>query len=206
MRCRQAKLRPADIAEIDGILLTTPLRTTTDLMRTLYRPYALAAADGFARAGLVPPGRIVHAAHALKGYRGILQARELSLLIDPLADSPGESWQRLRLVDSGMPIPISQFEVVDAFGQRRYLDHAYPEVLVGVEFDGREFHTDPVDRRHDTERRDYLTEVLGWRIIVARRDDIFGIDTTFEQTVGRLLGIPPRLPRRWGDGVIRRAA
>ncbi len=205
VQCRQAKLKPADVGDLGGMLLTTPLRTTTDLMRTLYRPYALAAADGMARAGLVHPDQVTHATHTLKGYPGILQARELSLLVDPLAASPGESWQRLRLIDAGMPMPTSQFEVVDAFGRRRYLDHAYPEVLVGVEFDGREFHTDPAHAAHDVERRNYLIEVLGWRILVARREDIFGVDTTFEQTIGRLLGIQPRLPRRWGDGLIRRA-
>ncbi len=206
VQCRQAKIASADIAEIDGVLLTTPLRTTTDLLRTLYRPHALAAADGMAGVGLVDVDQVSHTTYTLKGFPGILQARELALLIDPLAASPGESWQRLRLVDAGMPTPVSQFEVVDAFGRSRFLDLAYPEVRVGVEFDGREYHTDPEHRRHDEARRAYLCTVLGWRIVVAGHSDIFGADTAFERSVGELLGIAPKLPRTWGDGRAHRVA
>jgi hypothetical protein len=136
----------------------------------------------------------------LKGYPGIVQARSLSHLVEPLAASAGESWQRLRILDAGLPRPTAQYEVVDHLGRTFFLDHAYPEVLVGVEYDGRQFHTGDADVTHDAERRSDLSDLLGWRWSIARREDIFGMSTHFEERLGELLGIRPILPRRWGFG------
>jgi hypothetical protein len=200
VRCRQAHIDAEDVMFTDGVHHTTPLRTASDLLRRLYRPYALAAADGLARAGLVEVDELCDFVARLKGYPGIIQARSLSHLVEPLAQSAGESWQRLRMLDAGFPPPVAQFEVVDHLGNTFFLDHAYPEILVGVEFDGRTFHTDEDDVLHDSSRRGRLTDLFGWRWAVARRESIFGADTTFEEKLGALLGIPPLLPRRWGYG------
>ncbi len=51
-RARQAIIWSEDIQFVDGVHLTTPVRTVSDLLRKMYRPYALAAADAFAHAGL----------------------------------------------------------------------------------------------------------------------------------------------------------
>lgn len=85
-------------------------------------------------------------------------------------------------------------------GQTYFLDHGYPEVLVGAEFDGRRFHTTGADVAHDAERRDHLSALLGWRWAIARREDLFGASTAFEDRLGELIGIRPILPRRWGFG------
>lgn len=199
VRCRQAYIDAADVTFTAGIHHTTPLRTASDLLRRLYRPYALAAADGLAHAGLIDPEDTRDYVARLKGYPGIIQARSLSHFIEPLAQSAGESWQRLRILDAGFPHPIAQFEVQDHAGNIYFLDHAYPEILIGVEFDGREFHTEDFQLEHDVERRSHLSEVFGWRWSVARRSDIFGSETTFEDRLGIQLGMKP-LPRRWGHG------
>ena len=170
----------------------------SDLLRGLYRPYALSAADAFARAGLIVVDEVINYVHRLKGYRWIVQARSLAVLIDGRAESPGESWQRLRIHDAGFPPPTPQFEVVDATGLLRRLDLAYPELLIGSEYDGREFHTLRDDRIHDQERRADLTGRFGWRWVNADRSRIFGPDPAFELELGVLLNIPPVLPRRWG--------
>jgi len=198
VRCRQADLALDDVDRVGGVWVTTPERTAMDLLRSLYRPYALSAADAMVGAQLLRDEDLIQRAFELKGYRGIVQARELSLLVDGQSASPGESWMRLRLLDAGLPRPVCQFEVVDRFGRRRFLDSAYPEVKVGVEFDGREFHTDAHDREHDADRRNYLTTVLGWHIVVATTETIFGFDASFEREVAALLGTPARLPRMWG--------
>ncbi len=200
IRCRQAHLDSEDVTFVGGVHVTTPLRTASDLLRRLSRPYALAAADGFAHAGLVSTDELQDFVARLKGYPGIVQARSLSHLVEPLAESPGESWLRLRMLDAGFPRPTAQLEVTDHLGRTFFLDHAYPEVLVGVEYDGRQFHTDEADVAHDAERRADLSEMLGWRWAVARRDDVFGASTAFEERLGDLLGMRPILPRRWGSG------
>jgi hypothetical protein len=200
VRCRQAYIEPDDLMRIGDITVTTPVRTVSDLLRRLYRPYALAAADAFARAGLASRAEVMQFVHRLKGYPGIVQARSLSRLIDPRAQSPGESWQRLRILDAGFPPPVPQFEVVDSLGRTWFLDHAYPELLIASEYDGTEFHTAQAHREHDEDRRGFLTEVHGWRWVNAGRSRLFGPDTAFEEELGDLLGMPPLLPRRWGSG------
>lgn len=196
-RGRQAILRSEDVDFVEGIHLTTPLRTVSDLLRSMYRPYALAAADAFAAAGLVRPPEVVDYVARLNGYRGIVQARSLAAVIEPKTQSPGESWQRLRMIDAGFPLPEAQHVVVDDFGRTFFIDLSYPERLIGSEFDGREFHTDAGHRQHDDDRRGYLTDVYGWRWINGTRSRIFGTDTSFEDELGTALGMTP-LARRWG--------
>lgn len=198
VRCRQAIIPDADVTQVDGVLVTNPTRTAADLLRTLRPPYALAAADGLAHAGLVDPLELWHYVARLKGYRWIVQARRLADLVEPDTESPGESWTRLRLVDAGFPRPEAQFSITDRSGREIYrLDLAYPEVRIAIEYDGVEFHTDKSDIDHDAERRQLLRDRWGWRTVIADRAKILGDDATFEWEIGELLGRTPMLPRQW---------
>ena len=183
---------------IDGLRLTTPVRTATDLLRRLRRPYALSGVDVMAHAGLVSPAELIRYVDRLKHFPGIVQARELVVLVEPKAESPGESWQRLRLVDAGFPRPEAQFVVCDYAGRElARLDHAYPAARVGAEYDGAEYHSHDEDRERDRERRAYLRRALGWRIVVANQDQTLGKDAGFEMEMGHLLHLVPELPRQW---------
>jgi len=206
VRCRQAEIDLDDVERLGGVWVTTPERTAIDLLRTLYRPYALAAADAMTHAGLVRQESLIQRAFDLKGFPGIVQARELAIVIDGRAESPGESWMRLRLTDAKLPMPVCQFEVVDHLGRVRILDAAYPESLVGIEFDGREHHTAQADQQHDLERRDFLAQALGWRVVVATRETVFGPSADLERQVAGLLGLTPQLPRLWGTMPVATAA
>ena len=198
-RGRQAILSASDVDFVEGVHVTTPVRTVSDLLRRMYRPYALAAADAVAHAGLIMPDEVVDYVARLKGYRGVVQARSLAILIEPRTESPGESWQRLRMLDAGFPPPDPQFVVIDDFGRELRIDLPYPELLIGTEFDGREHHTDDVHRKHDDERRGYLSAVYGWQWVIGTRERIFGSDTSFEDELGSLLGVTP-IARWWGYG------
>jgi len=198
VRCREGYLPSEDLEEIDGLLVTNPRRTTVDMLRTLWRPHAIAAADAMAHAGLVTREQVMAHLAPMKRFPGIVQARSLAPLIDYRAESAGESWQRLRMVDAGFPIPQSQITVRDRSGVvRARLDNGYPEAKVGVEYDGREFHSEDHDKEHDEARRTFLRDILGWRICVAKHKDIFGDNPAFELKIGSWIGIPPQLPRRW---------
>ncbi len=178
-------------------MVTNAVRTTVDLLRTMWRPHALAAADAMAHARLVTLEEVQAHIKGMKRYPGIVQARSLVRMIEPLAESPGESWQRLRLIDAGLPVPQAQVQLYNrAGGAIVRLDNAYKAAKVGLEYDGREFHDDPVDQEHDDSKRRYCREVLGWRLMAAKHADIFGDDPSYEQRVGDWLGIRP-LPRRW---------
>jgi len=196
-RGRQAILPSEDVVYVDGVHVTSPVRTVSDLLRKMYRPYALAAADAFAAAGLIDIDEIVAYVARLKGYRGIVQARSLAAITDPRMQSPGESWQRLRMLDAGFPPPHPQFEVVDDFGRSYFIDLPYPDLLIGTEYDGQEFHTDVNHRQHDDDRRAYLQDLYGWRWVIGDRARIFGDDTSFEDELGAMLGMTP-IARWWG--------
>jgi hypothetical protein len=198
VRCREGYLPPADLAEVEGLVITSAVRTTVDLLRTLWRPYALAAGDAMAHAGLVTTEEVMAYIALKKRYPGIVQARALAPLIDGLAESAGESWLRMRVIDAGFPIPRCQIVVVNRFGfEYARIDDGWEAAQVGAEYDGREFHSEDADRVHDDERREVLRKVYGWRIAVGRYDHIFGDDPAFEIKIGSWLGIPPQLPRRW---------
>ncbi|WP_375003331.1 type IV toxin-antitoxin system AbiEi family antitoxin domain-containing protein [Aeromicrobium sp. CTD01-1L150] len=196
--CRQAIVPDDDIVLVGDVASTSPVRTASDLLRRLYRPYALAAGDGFLRAGLVTHHELMRFVSRLKGFPGIVQARSLVTQVDARAESPGESWQRLRITDAGFPPPDLQILVTDLEGNDRRIDMGYENVMIGSEFDGREFHTRAADVLHDSQRRDLLGRI-GWRWVNATRERLFGPDTSFEQELGALLGISPR-PRTWGGG------
>ena len=76
------------------------------------------------------------------------------------------------------------------------LDMGYPERLIAAEYDGAVDHTSESDRKRDYVRRAQLDERFGWRVAVARQNDIWGEDQSFELTVGSWLGLMP-LPRMW---------
>lgn len=198
VRCVEGYVPAEEVIDVDGLEVTTPVRTTVDLLRTMRRPHALAAADSFAHAGIVTPQQVQEYVGRLRRYPGVVQARELAALMEPLTESPGESWLRLRLVDAGFPRPRPQLPILDRRGdERARLDLAYEEARVGVEYDGILDHTEPTERWHDEKRRTYLRDIHGWRIVVAGRDETLGSDPGVERQVGEWLGQEPVLPRRW---------
>jgi hypothetical protein len=148
-----------------------------------------------AHAGWVSMAELTDRIYRLRGYPGIVQARRLAHLVDPATESPGESWTKLRLVEAGCPMPTAQVRVADKKGRLAYLDLGYEAARVGCEYDGREVHTLAADVAHDLDRRGWLRDVLGWRIAVARKETIFGLEPSFDAEVALWLGLTP-LPRQ----------
>jgi hypothetical protein len=197
VRCREGYLPDDDLMTLSGLVVTTPVRATADMLRSLWRPHAMAAADAMAHAGLVTPEEVMAYIRPMKRYPGIVQARALASLIEPLAESPGESWQRLRLVDAGLPVPGAQLEVSDRFGRIvARLDNDYEKAKVGIDYDGREFHDDDDAKEYDESKRTFLRDVLGWKISVAPYERAFGSDTKFEDEIAEWLSMKAR-PRWW---------
>lgn len=166
-------LSAADIIEIDGLQLTTQLRTACDLGRGLWRFDALAAIDGFLRLGL-DHDRLRAEVERFKGFRGVLQLRALVPLGDPDAESPPESALRLHWYDADIGTPDTQVWVYDDDGSPKYrIDVGNPEVLYGGEYFGEEFHGE-VDEAHDDVRITWLEQRRDWHIDVFRKDDVYG--------------------------------
>jgi hypothetical protein len=163
-------LGPDDVMSVDSVRLTTPLRTALDLGCKLSRREAIAAMDGFARHCAVTPVTLAAALPRYRRRRGVIQLRQLVPLVDPRAESPGESMTRLTIIDEGLPVPELQYWVRRHDGDAYRLDLAYPLHRVAVEYDGVEFHSSPARRAADERRRAWLRE-HGWTIIVVTKDD-----------------------------------
>lgn len=163
-----------DIEEIDGVRLTTPLRTACDLGRLLWRYDALGAIDGFLRLG-VDQQRLVAEVDRFKGFRGVVQLRHLAPLGDTGAESQPESALRLHWHESGIPVPPqTQIWVHDDLGTPRFrIDVGCVDVKYGAEYFGEEFHGD--DEREDDETRlEWLSSRRAWDMDVFTKIDVYG--------------------------------
>ena len=96
-------------------------------------------------------------------FRGSRKCCKALRLIREDTDSPRETYLRLWLLRYGLPEPTVNYEVQDGSRQRFYLDLAYPEYRVGVEYNGRHHHgqwAEDLDRFNAFQSR-------GWHIFVA---------------------------------------
>ncbi|SIR69333.1 endonuclease domain-containing protein [Microbacterium sp. RURRCA19A] len=183
------QLKPHGVTTVtttDGVTLTDPA-TTWALLGTLLRhPYDLvAAADALVTGERIagPRGRVVReplatieqlqaALDAAHKRRGIVALRDALPRVRRGAASRTESWTRLTLVDAGLPEPALNHDVHDVDGFVACVDLAYPDLRVGVEYEGDHHRTDAAQWQRDLERYERLT-AAGWRIVRVTRDTLF---------------------------------
>ncbi|MBJ7290005.1 hypothetical protein [Williamsia sp.] len=159
---RTDQLDPADVTMIDGLAVTNPVRTAYDLGRRTPDWRALGRLDDLARHTDLDLRQLWAYTRDHPRTKGIRQLRELSALVDPKAESPGESWLRLLMIRHGLPRPESQIIITDHNGREiARFDLGYRRYKIGIDYDGVDFHTSPTDRAHDM-RRDMRTRDLGW--------------------------------------------
>lgn len=181
-----AILSDDEVIEIDGVLVTTPLRTALDLGRWLPLIDGVPAIDAMLHHQVVSLDALEGGPARLRGRRHKLRLERAIELADGRAESPQESRLRVRLVvDAKLPRPEVQYVVPVAGGEFR-LDLAYVEVRVAVEYDGMEHHSADGDMAYDTWRRDLLRG-LGWTVHVARSHDVLGGWMGFTGAVGTSL-------------------
>jgi hypothetical protein len=197
VRTVESKIEADDVATVNGIRVTNPDRTAVDLLRFHRRPFALSSVDAMARAGLIDLRAVRRRIGRLARHPGVRQARELVMMIDPARESHGESWTFLRLVDAGLPRPKPQIEVFDRYGKLvARIDMGYEAVRVGVEFDGKQFHT-AEDQDHDERRRERLKREFDWRLVTCDSASVMSDEPRLEEEVAQLLGVDCLRPRVW---------
>lgn len=166
-------LTDEDVMVVQGVRVTTPLRTALDLGRMLPRYDAIGALDGFLRAG-VERDPLLAGVDRFKGYRGVVQLRELAPLADPRAESMPESALRLHGKDAGLPALEPQFWVCDEWGREVYrLDLALPALRYGAEYHGERFHRGRDNEARDEQRGEWL-EGRDWELDVFWKNDLYG--------------------------------
>jgi len=140
---------------VDGMWVTSPLRTAYDLGRRSPLLEAVIAMDALAFRFGFALYDVVRFGYRHLGAAGSRQLPEVARLANPLAESPMETRIRLAIHFDGLPVPVLQHPV----GPYR-LDMAYPEIMLGIEYDGRE-HLTQERAMHDLDRQAYVT-AAGW--------------------------------------------
>lgn len=154
-------LRPYDMEELDGLPLTSAVRSVTYLMRhasTLLE--AVTALDMAAYNDLVSVNEVLAYQPTLPAWTGIPLCRKASVLADENAWSPREVKVRLTwTMLAELPRPLCNRPVFDRAGRHV----ATPDLLdeeagVALEYDG-ELHLAGAQRRRDRDREEALRRV-----------------------------------------------
>lgn len=104
------------------------------------------------------------------GTRGVRKAHKAFQLCMPGTDSVPETDVRLLLVRAGLPTPMVNLRIEDTSRRWYFLDLAYAEHKVAVEYDGA-IHANRTHVQRDVTRRRVI-EDLGWRIITVTSEDL----------------------------------
>lgn len=146
---RARELVEEDLAEVDGIPVTSPARTLLDLAGTLNRAQLLRAVEQSQRCGRLnlPAIERVIGRHPTRRGAGQLRA----LLRQYVGPVPVRSELERRFLelatDSGLPTPQVNVKVAGL-----EVDVYWPQWRLVVELDGRAFHSDPRSFERDRVR------------------------------------------------------
>jgi hypothetical protein len=146
---RNERIDAEDISLIDGIPVTSPVRTAFDLARHLPRDLAVRHLDALARATGITATEVQLLGERYPRARGLPQSRIALPLMDGGAESPQETRVRLILIDDGLPAPRTQIRLTDGH-KEAFLDMGYDEPMVGFDYDGE---------HHQTNRNRYVYDI-----------------------------------------------
>ncbi|MGR0221898.1 hypothetical protein [Agromyces sp. ZXT2-6] len=150
--------------QLGALLAADDLVAAADFLLTGTEPY-----DG--RPPLCTPPELAVALDAHPGCRGAASLRAAHALARRGALSRRESLLRLDLVRADLPEPVPNHRVLDAGGALlAMIDLAYPEYLVGIEYQS-DLHRTPSRWRRDIRRIEGLADA-GWVIVQATSDDV----------------------------------
>jgi very-short-patch-repair endonuclease len=169
-----AHLDDDDVVLLHGLPVTSLTRTMLDCARHLPSERALIIADQCLQRGASRSAALT-ALDCLGPVVGVTRARRVLAEADARSESPGETLTRVRLHRFGVPPAEPQVEVRTRAGVYR-LDFAWPELLVGLEFDGRSKYFGDVPTEEvlfQERRRERILTEEGWTIIRIEWADLF---------------------------------
>ena len=165
-----ATLGGVEVTSWFGAPVTTVARTVVDCARH-DRWDGIMAADAALRDGLVTPAELERAVSRAEGWPYVRRARAVIALADGRAESPLESITRLRVAESGLPVPELQVWIRDPSSGRRFrVDGLWRDQRVVLEIDGGGKYTREELRREV--EREHVLRRLGYRIVRVMGDDV----------------------------------
>lgn len=177
---------PDDLAVVHGIPVTSVLHSAIDVVRMGIRPgfrtrarslpipEALVLLDAATRAvGVLDSGCAVRLIESMRPRfwhcTGIRAVDEAMPYVDPLAESPLESWSRGHMIVHGVPAPLTQQVVTGVDGIDYRVDFCWPGMRVIGEADGLAKYGDSPAQVREAKRRELARqralEEAGWIVV-----------------------------------------
>lgn len=198
-----AHCRTVSSVRVQGLPVCTSVENFLELAEHLSLVDLVIVGDALVRHGWVQLDDLRAAVAGALGRRGIRRARRGASLVRTRVDSPMETRIRLLLVLAGMPCPVPGFRVMQDGQLIGFVDLAYPEYMVVLEYDGDLHRVLKRKWRMDVATREALRD-LGWTVIVLTADD-YAVRPA--HTVGRVARELVRrghsdVPPVWGSGTV----
>lgn len=198
-----------DVVELDGVRLTSPLRTCFDLMRERRLVEAVVVADAFLFATGLPPVLLSTYVADRRRWPGVREARIAVGLARQGVRSPGETRLRMVYVLAGLPEPWVNVPVLDGRGVLL----GTPDLLardepVAMEYDGG-YHDEEDQPFADRRRQNRLTSLGSLALLRYDRDSVRKerrvVLDDFQRLTGRRAPVllddadfwRPAAPRHW---------
>lgn len=198
------KVRKGDLQTIDGICVTSPVRTCHDLvvMPELGLETVIVAIDYLLRKGLVTKKKLYKRARKSAQVPGSLRTQIVIGLCEARRESVGESRTAYACWKAGLPPHVPQLELKDDQGHVwARLDFAWPELGVWLEFDGKQKYL--MDRRPgesresailrakraERDREQAIAKATGWRCIRVTWADLENPEKLIRRLRREVLGV-----------------
>jgi Protein of unknown function (DUF559) len=162
----------ARVVRFLGIRVSSPEQTFIDLACALSLVDLVVLGDSLVKAKRTTVDRLVAAVNTWSSW-GARPARRAVGFVRDGVDSPMESRLRMLIVLAGLPEPQVNRIVWDgsACWNKRF-DLCYPDLLLVIEYDGRQHAENDEQWDRDLDRREDL-DGNGWRLIVIRAKSIY---------------------------------
>jgi hypothetical protein len=162
----------AGVVRFRGIRVSSPEQTFIDLACMLSLVDLVVLGDSLVSAKRTTVDRLAAAVKSWRG-RGSRPARRAVGFVREGVDSPMESRLRMLMVLAGLPEPQVNRIVRDGAGNwEKRFDLCYPDLMLVIEYDGRQHAQSDDQWGRDIDRREDL-DGDGWRLIVVRSNGIY---------------------------------
>jgi very-short-patch-repair endonuclease len=189
-----------EVVIVDGLRSLHPVRTVLDVAHRVPRKTAVTIVEQAIIRKLVNADALERRARELRNSRRPGSAVVLGILADlhPELVRSRNEWEALvvrRARELGLPTPTLE-HVVRVGGARYLLDAAWPDVMVALEFDGRDPHMRRRVHDYDNLRRNALIDA-GWtRYGITATELNCGGTRTFARVARRIARRRPVVGRR----------